>query len=89
MLAATQAYNLKLERDRVHRHLAAMPNALQRFAAQNHLGDLDRGVHRLAQTAQPGVDGGIYVPRPRLRVSLSQRLDQQAHAALCPPWDGP
>ena len=53
MRAATQAYILKLERDRVHRHLTAMPNALQQLAAQDNLGDLDRRVHRLAQTGLP------------------------------------
>ena len=34
MLAATQAYNLKIERDRMQSHITRMPNSLQRAAVQ-------------------------------------------------------
>ena len=34
MLAATQAYNIKLDRDRMHSHITRMPNPLQRAAVQ-------------------------------------------------------
>ena len=37
MLASTQAYNLRLERQRVH----------------NHMGDMDRKIHRLASSGLP------------------------------------
>ena len=53
MLAATQAYNLKLEKERTQGHLKSLPNGLQRVAAMDYIGDLDRRVHRLAQTGLP------------------------------------
>ena len=53
MLAATQAYNLKIERDRMQSHITRMPNSLQRAAVQEYMGDLDRRVHRLARTGLP------------------------------------
>ena len=53
MLAATQAYNLKLEKQRTQAHLSEFPAGLQRQAALEHLGDLDRRVHRLAQSGLP------------------------------------
>ena len=59
MLAATQAYNLKLERDRVQSHLTKFAGPLQKQAAQLHIGDLDRRVHRLAQTGLPEKLGTI------------------------------
>ena len=42
MLAATQAYNLNLERTRMQSHLASRPNALQRAATLEHIGELDQ-----------------------------------------------
>ena len=53
MLAATQAYNLKMERNRVQSHITRLPNSLQKAAVQEHMGDLDRRVHRLARTGLP------------------------------------
>ena len=53
MLAATQAYNLNIERNRVKSHLSDFPSGLQRAAADMHLGDLERRVHRLAARGLP------------------------------------
>ena len=53
LLAATQAYNLKIEKRRVKAHLSEMPGTLQRQAALEHIGDLDRRIHRLAATGLP------------------------------------
>ena len=53
MLAATQAYNLKIERDRMQSHITRMPNSLQRADVQEYMGDLDRRVHHLARTGLP------------------------------------
>ena len=39
MLAATQAYNLKMERDRMQSHITMMPNSRQRAAVQEYMGD--------------------------------------------------
>ena len=49
MLRATEAQNLRIERDRVNAHLHGMPEGLQRLAAQHHVGDLTRRIHKLAQ----------------------------------------
>ena len=49
MLRATEAQNLRIERDRVNAHLHSMPEGLQRIAAQQHVGDLTRRIHKLAQ----------------------------------------
>ena len=53
MLAATQAYNLNLERTRMQSHLASRPNALQQAATLEHMGELDQKIHRLAKTGLP------------------------------------
>ena len=53
MLAATQAYNLKMERNRVQSHITRLPDSLQKAAVQERMGDLDRRVHRLAKTGLP------------------------------------
>ena len=53
MLAATQAYNLNLERTRMQSHLASRPDALQRAAALEHIGELEQKIHRLAKTGLP------------------------------------
>merc|ERR1739836_243989 len=42
MLAATQAYNLKIEKRRVKAHLAEMPGTIQRQLGQYYIGDLDK-----------------------------------------------
>ena len=48
VLHAATAYSARLERDRVTAHLHNMAPGLQRLAAQQHIGDLDRKLHRLA-----------------------------------------
>ena len=53
ILAATQAYNLGIEKRRVTAHLSEMPGTLQRQMAQEYIGDLDKRIHRLAATGLP------------------------------------
>ena len=53
ILAATQAYNLGIEKRRVKAHLSEMPGTIQRQMAQEYMGDLDRRIHRLAATGLP------------------------------------
>ena len=53
MLSATQAYNLNIERNRVKSHLTDFPSGLQRAAAELHLGDLERRIHRLGDHGLP------------------------------------
>ena len=53
MLSATQAYNLNMERGRRQRRMTQLPDPLQKDAVQQHLGNLDRRVHRLAKTVLP------------------------------------
>jgi len=53
MLRATEAQNLSIERQRTLAHLHDMPPSLQRQAAQDHVGDLTRRIHKLAQKGLP------------------------------------
>ena len=53
MLAATQAYNLKLERQRVQSHLTSFAAPLQQQAAELYMGDLDQRIHKLAKSGLP------------------------------------
>ena len=53
MLRATEAQNLRIERDRVNAHLHGMPEGLQRLAAKHHVGDLTRRLHKLAHKGVP------------------------------------
>ena len=53
MLAATQAYNLKLERQRVQSHLTSFAAPLQTQAAELYMGDLDQRIHKLAKSGLP------------------------------------
>ena len=53
MLAATQAYNLKLERDRVQSHITSMPASLQRMTAEQYVGNLEKRIHHLGRTGLP------------------------------------
>ena len=53
MLAATQAYNLKIEKRRVKTHLAEMPGTIQRQMARDYMGDLDKRIHKLASSGLP------------------------------------
>ena len=48
ILSATEAYNNRLERDRVTAALHNMPPGLQRLAAQHHVGTLNTKLHHLA-----------------------------------------
>ena len=53
MFSATQAYNLKLEQQRIHSHIRDFAAPLQNAMAQHHMGDLDRRSHRLASSGLP------------------------------------
>ena len=53
MLSATQAYNLKLEQQRIQSHISDFAAPLQKAMAQHHMGDLDRRIHRLASSGLP------------------------------------
>ena len=53
MLASTQAYNLRLEKQRVQSHISDFAAPLQKAMAQHHVGDLERGIHRLANSGLP------------------------------------
>jgi len=48
ILHSQEAYNARLERDRVTAHLHSMPAGLQRVAALNHIGQLNNRIHHLA-----------------------------------------
>ena len=48
ILNAQEAYNARLERDRVTAPLHRMPPGLQRLAAQHHVGTLNTKLHHLA-----------------------------------------
>ena len=48
ILASTEAYNARLERDRVQAHLHRMPAGLQSLAARHHIGNLNQKIHHLA-----------------------------------------
>ena len=48
ILNATEAYNARLERDRVTAHLHNMPPGLQSLAARHHIGTLNQKIHHLA-----------------------------------------
>ena len=48
ILNATEAYNARLERDRVTAHLHNMPPGLQSLAARHHIGTLNQKIHALA-----------------------------------------
>ena len=48
ILNATEAYNARLERDRVQAHLHRMPAGLQSLAARHHIGTLSQKIHALA-----------------------------------------
>ena len=47
ILNATEAYNARLERNRVTAALHNMPPGLQRLAAQHHVGTLNTKLHHL------------------------------------------
>ena len=49
-MAVTQAYNIQLGRTRMQSHLATRPGTLQRVAALQHIGEVDKTIHRLTRT---------------------------------------
>ena len=53
MLASTQAYNLRLEKQRLQSHISDFTSSLQKAMAQHHMGDLDRKIHKLASRGLP------------------------------------
>ena len=53
MLAATQAYNLGLEKQRIASHISDFAAPLQKAMAQHHMGDLDKRINRLASSGLP------------------------------------
>ena len=53
MLRATEAYNTRIERDRLISHIHDRPASLQKQAAQAHIGDLTRRIHKLAGKGLP------------------------------------
>ena len=53
MLAGTQAYNLRLEKQRAHSDISDFVAPLQKAMAQHHMGDLDRRIHKLASSGLP------------------------------------
>ena len=48
ILNSTEAYNARLERDRVQAHLHNMPAGLQSLAARHHIVTLNQKIHHLA-----------------------------------------
>ena len=48
ILNATEAYNARLERDRVQAQLHHRPSGLQSLAARHHIGTLNQKIHHLA-----------------------------------------
>ena len=48
ILNATDAYNARLERDRVMAHLHRMPAGLQSLTARHHIDTLNQKIHALA-----------------------------------------
>ena len=53
MLAGTQAYDLRLEKQRIQSHISDFTSSLQKAMAQHHMGDLDRRIHKLASAGWP------------------------------------
>ena len=53
VLRATQAYNLRIDRDRVVAHIHDRPASLQKQAAMAHVGELTRRIHKLAGKGVP------------------------------------
>ena len=53
MLAATQAYNLRLEKQRIQSHISNFAAPLHKAMAQHYMGDLDRKIHQLVPSGLP------------------------------------
>ena len=53
MFASTQAYTLRLEKQRVQSHISDFAGSLQQAMAQHHMGDLDCRIHKFASSGLP------------------------------------
>ena len=53
VLRATQAYNARIDRDRIVSHIHDRPASLQKQAAMAHVGELTRRIHKLAGKGLP------------------------------------
>ena len=53
VLRATQAYNARIDRDRIVSHIHDRPASLQKQAAMAHVGELTRKVHKLSGKGLP------------------------------------
>ena len=53
VLRATQAYNARIDRDRIVSHIHDRPASLQKQAAMAHVGELTRKIHRLSGKGLP------------------------------------
>ena len=53
LLAGVQAYNLRLEKQRIQSHISDFAGPLQKAMAHHHMGDLDRRIHKLASSGLP------------------------------------
>ena len=53
VLRATQAYNARIDRDRIVAHIHDRPASLQKQAAMAHVGELTRKIHKLTGKCLP------------------------------------
>ena len=53
VLRATQAYNARIDRDRIVSHIHDRPASLQKQAAMAHVGELTRKIHKLSGKGLP------------------------------------
>ena len=53
VLRATQAYNARIDRDRIVSHIHDRPASLQKQAAMAHVGELTRKIHKLSGEGLP------------------------------------
>ena len=53
ILKATEAYNARIERDRIIAHIHDRPASLQKQAAMAHVGELTRKIHKLSGKGLP------------------------------------
>ena len=53
VLRATQAYNARIDRDRIVAHIHDRPASLQKQAAMAHVSELPRKIHKLSGKGLP------------------------------------
>ena len=53
MLAGMQAYNLRLEKQRIQSHMSDFVAPLQTAVTEHHMGDLNHRMHNLATAGLP------------------------------------